>query len=893
MEANSAIRIKSIEANRVYQVNNGYTYTDSKGKIRDCKLKFGEAVINDGIFLQYMMKHGMKVKQGSSQDFIVLKFKYNVPTDDKHEDEISTSELRKMYYEDGCEITYNTYDKKTGEVISAKTIKYQMLYRTPGKAKEGSCVFINEKLLKIARKYLTMNLYKKMPDEGAKIVEMSAYSTLITASAADYIHIPLNNILIVEDKKVATELPALAVKIDNEKHCFVHEYDKYPIENTLWDGMGIIDESIFPDGMEGFIYCRSHFFKSCLFRGNIQQYFMDFYKTEYETATVKDMFGNVMKISDIKVIVTDNSIKWLKFKDLMGGTPRKAYEYYKKFMVKDGEQFAIVKSAHKSKYGNLQRSSYQINNSLPITDPEVLRRIAQTSIDYYDEMIKDTDAFIEHLRMNTSSYSIDRILVALYERNPDIQYTEFFKEKKSDILCKFKRKRLMMGKLLQEGDNLTICGNPISLLMLVTGQDYLNEECFTSRRDGIECYTIRFGDGECLAGFRSPHNSPNNIVHLINRYSDPIQKYFPKLGDNVVIINGIGTDVQSRLNGQDLDSDSCFVTNQPDIVALAKKAYMEYHTIVNEIPLKGNSVYRKDMTSYALMDNKIAAGQDDVGSSSNVAQLALSYYYDIMYHAGEQNKELRDVFVICSVLAQVAIDSAKRSFDVCVGDELRRLKKVAQDINTDNNELCGRTEKVRYPVFYAEIQCEKQKKKVERLKRQNKLSKEAAELSGDEYKEELLSIMDKNKRAKYKCPMELLSGYIDHDVLDSRVNKDYQRKTIPLRDVFKFPTADMKKMKNYGIVLKQAKAFDTRMNKLDAGEKNYPEMASFTFEDFLKKIQHLQIDQSLMRFLISAAFNSDSHMQNRLLEMLYGYNNALFLSCFLGKNDENAPAKHA
>ena len=133
------------------------------------------------------------------------------------------------------------------------------------------------------------------------------------------------------------------------------------------------------------------------------------------------MFGNVMKVSDIKVIVTDNSIKWLKFKDLMGDTLKKAYEYYKKFMVKDGELFAIVKSAHKSKYGNLQRSSYQINNSLPTTDPEVLRRIAQTSIDYYDDMIKDTDAFIDHLRMNTSCYSIDRILVALYEWNSDTQ----------------------------------------------------------------------------------------------------------------------------------------------------------------------------------------------------------------------------------------------------------------------------------------------------------------------------------------------------------------------------------------------------------------------------------------------------------------------------------------
>lgn len=116
----------------------------------------------------------------------------------------------------------------------------------------------------------------------------------------------------------------------------------YKIENVLWDGMGLIDDSIFPEDMEGFIYCRSHFFKSCLFRGNIQQYFKDYYKTEYETTTVTDMFGNVMKVSDVKVIVTDNSIKWLKFKDLMGKTDLKAYRSYKKFMQRDGEQFAIL-----------------------------------------------------------------------------------------------------------------------------------------------------------------------------------------------------------------------------------------------------------------------------------------------------------------------------------------------------------------------------------------------------------------------------------------------------------------------------------------------------------------------------------------------------------------------
>ena len=506
-----------------------------------------------------------------------------------------------------------------------------------------------------------------------------------------------------------------------------------------------------------------------------------------------------------------------------------------------------------------------MNNSLPTTDQEVLQRIAQPSIDYYDNMIKSTDAFVDHLRMNKSVYSIDRILVALYEHNTDIQYTSFFKDRKSDILSKFKRKRLMLGKLLQEGDNLTICGNPISLLMMVTGQDYLNEGCFKSRGDGIECYTTRFNDGECLAGFRSPHNSPNNIVHLINKYSEPIQTYFPKLGDNIIIINGIGSDVQERMNSQDLDSDSCYVTNQTDVVNLAKKAYMEYSTIVNEIPLTGVSAYSKDMASYATMDNKIASGQDDVGSSSNIAQLALSYYYDTVYHTGEQNKDLRDIFVICSVLAQVAIDSAKRSFDVSVGDELIRLQRESSEINKKNNKSFGREVKIKYPVFYSKIQEEKPKKKQPKKKSKNKMT---------DY---------------FKCPMEILSQLILDKTIDTRVEQQYQRKSIRIKEVFIFPEKGVKKTSQYKTVIRKARAFDTEMKALDSNENNYSDMATYIFESYVKGIQKLKISKSTMQVLISAAFNAESYMQNRLLEILFDYDKELFLSCFYKKQHQKTP----
>ena len=202
-------KIRSVQANRVYQVNNGYVDKDENGIIKKYYLTWRDAVINNSIFSHYMLHHGVRLmKKNHTLDFVIIKFDYSVLKSadniDDNKPAISPDKLRKMYYRDGCEITWNTYDKKTGEVVASQTILYRMLYRTPGKAKDGSCIFIRDELLNKARKYLTMDLYDKMPDTGAKIVEMSAYSTLITASAMDYIHIPMKNILIVKDQKSAT-----------------------------------------------------------------------------------------------------------------------------------------------------------------------------------------------------------------------------------------------------------------------------------------------------------------------------------------------------------------------------------------------------------------------------------------------------------------------------------------------------------------------------------------------------------------------------------------------------------------------------------------------------------------------------------------------------------------
>lgn len=897
----TAIRIKSIQANNLLRKNNGD---------QDAFLGAGNAMINNSLFAEYMRKHGVTVNtRNFSYDFIIMKFDFGIKGDENIP-KMTENELRHYFYENGATVTWESYDKE-GNIIEGKTkqIHYKMLMRSTGKAKEGTCIFICEKLHKKALDYITMKLYDKMPFNNANIVGLSAYSTLITATAIDYISIPLANIFVAKDESVSTMKQALTVKVEKVQEikqkldysetesyinqfnltfykmkqkndpnlkqirktkaaliekgieieecpvkeeieyverCYVERKDEESaIVNTLWDGMGLIDDSIFPDDMDGFIYCRSHFFKSCLFRGNIQQYFKDYYGDKFDHAVVTDMLGREIKVSDIKVVITENSLKWMKFVDLMGGTCESAFMYYNKFMKKHGERFAIVKTGHSSKWGELQRSSYQMNGSLPTTDEDILKEVAKVSIDYCSNLKLDHNAFREHLKITgTSKYSFNNVLLALDDWNEDFKRTKYFNDKKVDIISRFKKERLQLGKLLQYGDNLTICGNLVSLLMKVVGKDFLQEECFESIEDGIQCYTSRFNEGERIAGFRSPHNSPNNIVHLINVYPPSIQKYFPKLGKNVIVINGIGTDVQSRLNGQDLDTDAIYATNQKQIVELARKAYKEYPTIINGIKSVDISSYNKSMESYAKMDNAISASQYAVGYASNIAQLALSYYYD----GGGNDREIEDIFIICSVLAQVAIDSAKRNFEIEVEPELSKISHFA----------CMK-HKPQYPRFYAGVQ--KLKAKYSKRRRVEMLDSDI----GD-----------------FNCPMDIIYRIIDKEVIDLRKNKNLIEETISLgtlvADAVDIENVDRKQRQK---VISIVNDYSKVVGSVNREQKDYQNVREREFNACMMKLKNMTIKRNVMHSLIQYAFERENaKIRDNLLTVLFDKDQNIFLQYF-------------
>ena len=856
-------------------VNNNMTYTLKDGTEKEAWLDIGQAVLSDSLFTQYMRKHGMTVnaKRNTTKDFIVVKFEYGVP-----EENISAKELRKKYYKNGITIQWPIYDKDTGRATYPyDPIKYKMLMRSPGKAKEGECIFVRDTLYDVAIKYLTMDLYKKMPENNAKIVEMSAYMTLVTATAQDYIQIPMNQILIIKDEEVkADNIPVWSVEVKDGR-CMVNRDAKKEVSNILWDGEGLIDESLFPKNilqksMDGFIYCRSHFFKACLFRGNLQQFFKDQLQLaddEYETYKVEDMFGNSLKLKDIKVVTTENAIKWLKFADIMGNSEKEAYKYYKRVMEDHGNLFAIVKSGHASKWGELQRASYQICNSLPIFGTEdnvnqVLTKIAQTSIEYCNNLKQDHAAFINYLKQEANDYNINNVLVALDEYNDSFKDTKYFREKKAKIISKLKKK-MMLGKVLQEGDNLTICGNPIALLLKAIRKNPMEDHCFEAKKDVIQCYTARFKNGEPLAGFRSPHNSPNNIVYLENTYPEELIKYFSNLGRNVIVINSIGTDIQCRANGADYDSDVLYVTNQEQIVEAAKVAYAKYPTIVNNIPLEGASTYKNNPESYALMDSKISSAQMAIGYSSNLAQMALSYYYDKYYRRNVKSPELEDIFVICSILAQCAIDSAKRIYSVNIKAELNKIRdmecmreycKKVNEENEEGEEEVRRVPKV--PLFYKENQ----------------------ESRG-------------NKEGNYvvdttiRCPMQIL-----YEIIDSGVERQDPQETTKFSDVFEY-AYNSKIKKNYGKQVERVKElineYGLQIKSVDPKLEDCFEKKSMIFNDYMKKILKWKIKQETMNYLVDYAFKNTDVRDNMLI-MLYKYDADMFLKCFkMDKKDQKCP----
>ena len=587
------IKIKNFQAGALYQCNLGvrenYDYT--------------RAMFTNNLLLYYLMDNGLKVNNGWTRDIICIEFDYgsrSYEEEIKHLDKCikiaenesdlekveclksfktqaefkkdlfnkkSADEIREIFYTNGVEIRHDI-QRKNGKITKQEYVHYNMLYRSTGKAKDGSCMFICDRLYKKALNFIRMGI--KMSKNNAPIVEMGAYSSLIASSIIDTIHIDPKNILILKDVDSYFTTNVISIETDKDKHCIAIPKENYQLKNTMFDGQGLIDESIFPKWGNGYLLLRHHMCKMACFKTRIQKFFKDYYKDNYENAIITDMFGIEHYAKDIKLITTENAMKWLKF-DI-------EYEYWCKKVYENKCTFGIVKTAHKSKLGEVQKMSYQMINSL---DMDVMPNVVNKSKEYIELLKRDNNAFLKYLKENKNFSNDFEVLVALCEQNKEFTRSDYFRYRKANIIEAYVN-NFKFGKVLQNADNLVFVGSPYAMLLYSVGESVEKDKTFKFEEDAIQCFTNRFKDNEYLACFRSPHNSKNNISYLHNVYSDEYLKYFD-LGEQIIVLNVLHTPIQDRMNGCDFDSDSGYVTNQPDIVKCAKRAYINYPTIVNNI----------------------------------------------------------------------------------------------------------------------------------------------------------------------------------------------------------------------------------------------------------------------------------------------------------------------
>lgn len=178
-------------------------------------------------------------------------------------------ELREYYYVNGVDVPYIQYNKD-GTVKKKTIIHYKMLYRSTGKAKKGACMFIKDSLYDKAIEFLRMGIVPS--DNNPMLVELSAYSPLISSGIVDKVQINPRNILILKDVDRYFTTNVISVETDSENHCVAKRIDNYELKNTLFDGEALIDESKFPKSCNGFILLRHHFNKMAAFKSKIQKF---------------------------------------------------------------------------------------------------------------------------------------------------------------------------------------------------------------------------------------------------------------------------------------------------------------------------------------------------------------------------------------------------------------------------------------------------------------------------------------------------------------------------------------------------------------------------------------------------------------------------------------------
>lgn len=246
------------------------------------------------------------------------------------------------------------------------------------------------------------------------------------------------------------------------------------------------------------------------------------------------------------------------------------------------------------------------------------------------------------------------------------------------------------------------------------------------------------------------------------------------------------------------------------------------------------------MEDYARIDSNLAESSLAIGVSSNLAQIGQTYMYNF------KDEKYKNYVCILSVLAQVAIDNAKRKFDIDLNKEIDNIKK---DMDIKNNG---------YPEFWKII------------KRDFK---------------------GKNINTKLKCPMNEL-----YNIKIERIKNE--EKELPMEYFFIKHKLDINRRKAIKVenfieeYCFDLKKYNSKSNTNDESD-TYKVLVS-DFDDLIKRLSTINISStyiSLFSWLVDRCFGITNYIsykkEKNLINSITNKNKSLLMSTLYNINKDN------
>lgn len=370
---------------------------------------------------------------------------------------ISKNKLRQMAYRDG---------------VTINGVHYVNFQRTSSKARTGNCLFIDETYFTEMEEWQTMGIpFREIfkEDDKVDIVSTRSYEALTSSSIIGTLDIDPYSILLIDEADGTYTMPCNVVTLNEETKRLQVEKQDYEKHIDLWDGQSLADESIFnsgkyfnrKDGKEhtyegkGFLLLRNHFFKSAVFNTKLQEYYSEKFEG-VDNPKLIDRFGESFNPQDVKLVTTKNSMKILKFADIVA-----------KYMVADDEKETL-------KELESQRQVF-------INECSKIRNRVSTAKRKLTILTKDTNATVDDIQVAQNELDL---ALEDQSRLPEIEA----EIKKYDKPIKFEQEKLTWHwyreQLKKNQDKFGVCkyekmskfGDRQQLWYQVLGSLNLNEE---------------------------------------------------------------------------------------------------------------------------------------------------------------------------------------------------------------------------------------------------------------------------------------------------------------------------------------------------------------------------------------------------------------------------------